>query len=43
MKSFKRNWIYKGVGQTKTLFGLTKSVHIWQCTITNKIKTKNVE
>lgn len=42
MKLFKRNWEYKGIGETYTIFGIKKNVHLWQCSLTNKIKTKNV-
>ena len=26
----KKDWIYKGVGKTKNIFGLTKYVHVYE-------------
>lgn len=42
MKFFKRNWKYKGIGETHSLFLGKIWVHVWQCSLTNKIKTKKV-
>lgn len=43
MNIFKRNWIYKGIGETHTILGTKKYVHVWECSLTNKIKTKNIK
>ena len=39
----KRNWIYKGIGETYSLFCGKVYVHLWECSLTKKIKTKRIK
>lgn len=41
-KLFKRDWQYRGIGKTHSFWLGPIDVHVWQCRLTDKVRTKRI-